>query len=52
MDRNEDVLRGNNRLAMPYRNLEKMDPDVRQDLMRQAEGFLDGLTESRAKDYI
>ena len=52
MARNEDVLRGNNRLAMPYRNLEKMDAEVRQGLMSQAENFLDGLTESRAQDYI
>ena len=52
MARNEDVLRGNNRLAMPYRNLDKMDDEVRQGLMDQAEGFLAGLTESHAKDYL
>jgi len=45
LDRNKEVLRGNNRLAMPYRNLEKMDTDVRQDLLQQAESFLDGLNQ-------
>ena len=43
LDRNKAALRGNNRLAMPYRNLEKMNPEVRQDLMQQAGRFLDGL---------
>ena len=51
MARNEDVLRGNNRLAMPYRNLDKMDKVVREGLMEQADRFLAGLTESAAKDY-
>ena len=52
MARNEDVLRGNNRLAMPYRNLDKMEPDTRKALMDQADAFLEGLTQSQAKDYI
>ena len=52
MARNEDVLRGNNRLAMPYRNLEKMDPEVRQSLMDQADGFLERLSPSKAADYL
>jgi len=52
MARNEDILRGNNRLAMPYRNLDKMDEDVREALMEQADRFLDGLTPSNAKSYL
>jgi len=52
MARNEDVLRGNNRLAMPYRNLDKMDEDVRQELMDQADHFLGSLTPSDAKSYL
>lgn len=52
MARNEDVLKGNNRLAMPYRNLEKMDADVRQGLMDQADGFLAGLSASKSKSYL
>lgn len=52
MDRNKDVLGGNNRLAMPYRNLEKMDAEVRKSLMDQAGGFLDGLGASKGTSYL
>lgn len=52
LDRNADTLRGNNRLAMPYRNLDKMDDDVRHELMDQADGFLNGLSTSKSEDYL
>lgn len=52
MDRNKDVLHGNNRLAMPYRNLEKMEARVRKDLMEQASKFLENLDESDSKSYL
>ena len=50
--RNEDKLRGNNRLNMVYRNLDKMDADTRRGLMEQAEGFLDSLDEDPAENYV
>jgi deoxyribodipyrimidine photolyase-related protein len=41
--RNAAKLRGNPRLAMPYRTIDRWD-DVRQDgILREAEAFLDGL---------
>lgn len=49
--RNEEALKGNNRLAMPYRNLAKMAPDVREGLMEQAEAFLENLPKGDAKAY-
>ena len=52
LDRNKEKLQGNNRLAMPYKNLEKMDKQTRQELMQQAETFIQSLTPSMAKDYI
>lgn len=52
LDRNKGKLGNNNRLAMPYRNLEKMDKQTRRNLMQQAETFIEGLTPSMAKDYI
>jgi deoxyribodipyrimidine photolyase-related protein len=52
MARNEDKLRGNNRLAMPYRNLDNMDDEKRDALREQADGFLKGLSASGAKDYL
>jgi len=52
MARNEDVLRGNNRLAMPYRNLDKMDAEIRHGLMEQADAFLGSLQESDSKSYL
>ena len=50
--RNEDLLRGNNRLNMVYRNLDKMDADKRDALMEQASGFIDGLSEVKAEEYL
>ncbi len=50
--RNEDVLKGNHRLAMPYRNLDKMKPETRKDLMTQADKVLKGLEGREAKDYL
>ena len=50
--RNEDVLRGNNRLNMVYRNLDTMDADKRSALMEQASGFIDGLSQVKAEEYL
>lgn len=50
--RNKDKLSGNNRLAMPYRNLEKMAPEVYDALMAQGDQFIASLPPSRAKDYL
>jgi deoxyribodipyrimidine photolyase-related protein len=50
--RNEDKLRGNNRLNMVYRNLDKMESETRQGLMDQADAFLEGLGEAPASDYL
>lgn len=52
LDRNQDKLRGNPRLNMPYSNLDKMDAGTRKALMKQADGFLDGLSRSKAKSYL
>jgi len=52
LDRNKEKLQGNNRLAMPYRNLEKMDQKTRNELINQADNFIESLTPSSAKDYI
>lgn len=41
--RNEDVLKGNNRLAMPYRNWARKDDAEKQALRHQAKGFLESL---------
>ncbi|GJD74487.1 cryptochrome/photolyase family protein [Methylobacterium goesingense] len=38
-----DRLSGNPRLAMPYRNLARLDPSVRAEIQAQAARFLDGL---------
>jgi deoxyribodipyrimidine photolyase-related protein len=50
--RNEDKLRGNPRLNMVYRNLDKMEPDVRRALEARAKDVLDDITPSHAKDYL
>ena len=42
--RNADRLKGNRRLAMPYRNWERMDRETRSALRRQASDFLKGLS--------
>jgi deoxyribodipyrimidine photolyase-related protein len=41
--RNEDALKGNVRMAMPYRNLSKWSDAERQLRVDEAEAFLDGL---------
>ena len=51
LHRNRDKLEANNRLAMPYRNLAKMDEQTRDELIQHAEAFIDSLTLSMAKDY-
>ena len=38
-----DRLSGNPRLAMPYRNLARLDPSLRAEIQAQAARFLDGL---------
>jgi deoxyribodipyrimidine photolyase-related protein len=52
MHRNEEKLRSNNRLAMPYRNWDKMDEDVKEALIKQGENFIASLKPSRAKSYL
>jgi deoxyribodipyrimidine photolyase-related protein len=52
LDRNEDKLRGNNRLAMPYRNWDRMDEDVKGALIEQASDFIASLKPSQAKQYL
>jgi len=51
ISRNEEALSGNNRMAMPYRNLSKMDEDTRKELMVQAENFLGSLSPTEG-DYF
>jgi len=51
ISRNEEALSGNNRMAMPYRNLSKMDENTRKDLMVQAENFLGSLSPTEG-DYF
>ncbi len=41
--RNEAKLKGNPRMAMPYRTLAKMDAERKADIVRHAEKFLDAL---------
>ncbi|MBI1233164.1 MAG: cryptochrome/photolyase family protein [Alphaproteobacteria bacterium] len=41
--RNEERLKGNHRLAMPYRTLEKMDPEQVEAMRAEARRFLDAL---------
>lgn len=41
--RNEECLKGNHRLAMPYRTLEKMDPKQVEAMRAEARRFLDAL---------
>lgn len=50
--RNEDKLRGNNRLNMVHRNLDKMEAEVKDALQSRAKDVLDALTPSHAKDYL
>jgi deoxyribodipyrimidine photolyase-related protein len=48
--RNRDVLGSNQRLGMPYRNWDKMDPDVQKALRKQASEHLDSLDASASGD--
>jgi deoxyribodipyrimidine photolyase-related protein len=41
--RNEDKLKGNMRLAMPYKNLGRMTDGDRKAIRKEAAGFLDKL---------
>ena len=50
--RNEDRLRGNPRLNMVYRNLDKMEPEIRSALEARAKDVLDDITPSHANDYL
>ena len=43
LDRNIDTLKGNPRLAMPYRNWDKKDEDEQQLLRKRANNFLNSL---------
>lgn len=52
MARNEDKLRGNNRLNMVYRNLDNMDGETRDALMDRAEQVISQLKPSHADDYL
>jgi deoxyribodipyrimidine photolyase-related protein len=40
---NAATLKGNNRLAMPYRTLERFGPARREAIRAEAQAFLDGL---------
>lgn len=51
IDRNEDVLRGNHRMSMIYRNFDKMNETVKADILETAEHFLDGLIPAKS-DYM
>jgi len=51
IDRNKDALSGNNRMSMPYRNLAKMDEDVRNGLIAQADTFLTSLEPTKGDYY-
>lgn len=51
IDRNKDNLKGNNRMSMIYRNLEKMDAAVKSDILETAETFLSSL-EPAKDDYL
>ena len=51
IDRNKDALSGNNRMSMPYRNLAKMDEDVRDGLIAQADRFLTSLEPTKGDYY-
>jgi deoxyribodipyrimidine photolyase-related protein len=52
LSRNEDKLRGNNRLSMPYRNWDRMDEETQMSYNKQAETFIENLKGSKAKAYL
>ena len=47
--RNENSLKGNNRMSMIYRNLEKMDAETKADILATADTFLDGLVPAKSE---
>ena len=49
IDRNKDMLKGNNRMSMIYRNLEKMDAEVKTDIIQTAEIFLETLVSAKSE---
>lgn len=51
ISRNEEALSGNNRMSMPYRNLAKMDDNIRTALLEQAESFLSKLERTKGDYY-
>jgi len=48
IDRNQDTLKGNNRMSMIYRNLEKMDPELKSEILDTAEKFLKNLVPAKS----
>lgn len=51
IERNKDMLKGNNRMSMIYRNLEKMDAQTKADILETAESFLENLAPAKS-DYL
>lgn len=49
MNRNRDVLEGNPRLGMAFRNLDKMDGKTKMALLSQADSFLEALVSGEAE---
>ena len=45
LDANETRLRGNARMAMPYRNLDRLTPAERRSIRNEAKAFLDSLAD-------
>jgi deoxyribodipyrimidine photolyase-related protein len=43
--KHEDKLRKNPRIGMVYRNLDKMDPDEKERIIKQAEAYLEKVDE-------
>ena len=48
IDRNQDTLKGNNRMSMIYRNLEKMDPELKSEILDTADRFLKNLVPAKS----
>ncbi len=46
---NEGRLRGNARMAMPYKNLDRLAPAERDTIRNEAQAFLEGLTQAPAE---
>ncbi len=52
LNRHREKLSDNNRLAMPYRNWDKMDSEKKEKLIDHADKFIARLETSLAKNYI